>query len=159
MKNLLLIISTISLLIITGCQQSGSKKDNAEAVQPKTEVATEAVLKTADLKAPEGMKFISHEKIELIADITNQGGGPAYLSVYSDYEFTSANTTKEEDYKQWNPNQNSRILASSIESNSEEYLIAVPQHINRLLVQVWFYDGRPAVSQEINLEERMSVSF
>lgn len=157
MKNLMLIVTAVSLIFLVGCQKSGNKDNTTKVeISPKNEAL---VLTTADLKAPEGMKFISHEKINILADITNQGGGPAYLSVYSDYEHIPLETTSKNNHLQWKTNQNSRVLASSIEHNIMEQQLAIPQHLTRLLLQVWFYDGRPAVSQEITIKEQVSVRF
>jgi hypothetical protein len=74
------------------------------------------------------------------------------LSIYSDFEFVAKEVTKENDYLQWTTNQNSRALASSIEDNHIEHEFTVPQHPAQLLVQVWFYDDRPAISQAITID-------
>lgn len=157
MKPLLFL--TASLILLTGCGNTSDSDSGIEdkTIQPKELLESE--LTTSELIAPEGMKFISHDKITLLADITNQGGGPAYLSVYSDFEFVEKNVTKENDYLQWTTNQNSRVLASSIEHNNIEQEFAIPQHLTKLLVQVWFYDGRPALSHEITIDKQVSIAF
>jgi len=153
MKPLLFL--TASLILLTGCENTSDSSSSIEdkAIQPKE------LLTTSELIAPEDIKFISHDKIILLADITKQGGGPAYLSVYSDFEFVEKDVTKENDYLQWTTNQNSRILASSIEHNQIEQEFAIPQHLTKLLVQVWFYDGRPALSHEITIANEISIIF
>lgn len=161
MKNSFAII-TVSLLLVTGCQVSSPSSDSKKADSAKVETVPETVpeiITTADLQAPTEMKFISHEKISLVIDISLQGGGPAYLSVYSDYQRSDTSTVKQDDYTQWNPNQNTRILASSMDSSSAEHLIAIPQHIEHVLVQVWFYDGRPPVSQEVGVQSEVIINF
>jgi hypothetical protein len=157
MKPLLFII--VSLMLITGCENPGASNAATESKTLQPNDIPTAKLTTAELKAPENMKFISHEKIKLFADITNQGGGPAYLSVYSDFEFVAKNVTAEHDYLQWNTNQNSRVLASSIEHNKIENEFAIPQHLTKLLIQVWFYDGRPAISREVAITEEVLINF
>jgi hypothetical protein len=99
------------------------------------------------------------DNLNLFADIEKHGGGPAYLSVYSDFEFVAKDVTKENDYLQWTTNQNSRVLASSIEHNQIQQEFAIPQHLAKLLIQVWFYDCRPALSHEITIAKQMSVIF
>lgn len=160
MKPLLFFI-TASIICLTGCnnadKSTSATDDKSTLPKEATDLSPEKT--TATLKAPEGMKFISHEKMTLLADITNLGGGPAYLSVYSDFEFTEKEVTKEDDYLQWTTNQDSRVLASSIEHNHIEHEFAVPQHLTQLLVQVWFYDGRPAISQAITIDKEVSINF
>jgi hypothetical protein len=60
---------------------------------------------------------------------------------------------------QWTTNQNSRVLASSIEHNKIENEFAIPQHLTKLLIQVWFYDGRPAISREVAITEEVFINF
>lgn len=157
MHNILLMINTALLLFLAGCQSTSD--DSKTSSSSITKAPSAAEFTTADLKAPAEMNFISHEKVSLLADITFQGGGPAYLSVYSDYKYSDVSTTKQERYKQWKTNQNSRILASSMEENTSKFQISIPQHIERVLVQVWFYDGRPAVSKEVTVQRELIINF
>jgi hypothetical protein len=160
MKPLLFFItaSIIGLIGCNGADESTSATEDKDTLPQETiELSPEKT--TATLKAAEGMKFISHEKMTLLADITNLGGGPAYLSVYSDFEFVAKEVTKENDYLQWTTNQDSRVLASSIEHNYVEHEFSIPQHLTQLLVQVWFYDGRPAISQAITIDKEVSINF
>jgi hypothetical protein len=164
MKPLLFFIAA-SIIGLTGCNGAD---ESTSATEDKNTLPKEAIelspeKTTATLKAPDGMKFISHENMTLLADITNLGGGPAYLSVYSDFDFiekdVAENIAKEDDYLQWTTNQDSRVLASSIEHNYIEHEFSIPQHLTQLLVQVWFYDGRPAISQAITIEKEVSINF
>lgn len=157
MHKILLMISTASALFLSGCQSKSHDSKPSNSSPDKAPSATEVT--TADLKAPTDMNFISHEEVSLLADISLKGGGPTYLSVYSDYKYSDINSTKQEEYKQWKINQNSRILASSMEASTSEYLISIPQHIERILVQVWFYDSRPAVSQEVVVQKELIIKF
>lgn len=161
MKNFTsLFILTSTVLLLTACNtenKNSKQKPTIETKNPKNIESKEK--KTSDLKAPSDMNFVSHSKIKTFTDITNQGGGPAYLSIYSDYSFVSSNINSINNYDSWKTNQNSRVLASSIIKNKIENQFAIPQHISRLLVQVWFYDGRPPLIKEVDIKKEIFLTW
>jgi hypothetical protein len=89
--------------------------------------------------------------MELAIDIVNQGGGPAYLSVYSKYS--------QNENAHWVINYESRLLASYMINNQIQQEFATPQHLSHLLVQVWFYDDRAPLSKEIRIHQQQTIVF
>ena len=142
MKN---IINNMTLILMALSVMACDSVDNKEGITDNT------ITSTSQLIAPKDMKFISHKGISLAVDINNQGGGPAYLSVYSNYQYGGNNT--------WLINHDSRIIASSMGNSQIDHDFAIPQHLKKLLVQVWFYDGRPALSHEITIANQVSITF
>jgi len=106
---------------------------------------------TSQLKALTEMKYTSHASMDLAVDINRQGGGPAYLSVYSQYEFN--------DNEHWVIDYDSRLLASYMIDPQTLQEIAIPQHLTHLLIQVWFYDDRAPVSKEIRINKEVAVKL
>ncbi len=125
------------------------------ACQPQEEKAVVTTEKeattTSQLKAMVEMKYTSHASMDLAVDIHSQGGGPGYLSVYSQYEL--------KDNEHWVIDYESRLLASYMIDPQTQQEIAIPQHLTHLLVQVWFYDDRAPVSKEIRINKAVTVKL
>lgn len=137
-------LSVFLFFSLIACDEQAKEKEEASSdpVKPLT---------TNQLKVLADMKFTSHASMDLAIDIANQGGGPAYLSVYSKYS--------QDDNEHWVIDYDSRILASYMINNQVQQEIATPQHLNHLLVQVWFYDDRAPISKEIRIEEQQSIKL
>lgn len=133
--------SMFILLSLLACQPQEEKEADA---QTEKEVTS-----TSQLKALAEMKYTSHASMALAVDIIAQGGGPGYLSVYSTYELN--------DDDHWVIDYDSRLLASYMIDPHTEQEIAIPQHLTHLLVQVWFYDDRDPVSQEIRINKEVTL--
>lgn len=150
MKNIINNITLILMALSVIACDSVDKKTISTA--DKKEVITDtAITSTSQLVAAKDMKFISHKGIKLAVDIDNQGGGPAYLSVYSNYQYADDNT--------WLINHDSRIIASSMGSSQVNHDFAIPQHLKKLLVQVWFYDDRLPLTKEVEIAPEMILSW
>lgn len=134
------LVSFFILLGLIAC-----KPQDEEAITKKEKEITA----TNQLKALAEMKYTSHSSMDLIVDIKSQGGGPGYLSVYSQYELN--------DKQHWVIDYDSRLLASYMMEPQSQQEIAIPQHLTHLLVQVWFYDDRPPVSKEIRINKDVSI--
>jgi hypothetical protein len=143
-SHIILALTTFGLIACGSAGKSSIAADDNEEI-----VADTSIMSTSKLIASKDMEFISHKKINLAVDINNQGGGPAYLSVYANY--------KESENNSWQIDHSSRILASSMESSQINHDFAIPQHLNKLLIQVWFYDGRAALSREVEISNEMTI--
>ena len=143
-----LILMALSLI---ACDRVDKKTSSAAAEKEEEIITDTRIANTSQLVAPKDMKFISHKSIKLAVDINNQGGGPAYLSVYSNYQHTDNN--------RWKINHDSRILASSMASSQVNHDFAIPQHLKKLLVQVWFYDGRNPLTKEVEIDHEITLSW
>ncbi len=137
------LLSICILLSLLACQHQEEKEADVHTEKEATS--------TSQLKALAEMKYISHTSMDLAVDINFQGGGPAYLSVYSKYV--------RENNDHWKINYDSRLLASYMINSQIRQEIAIPQHLTRLLVQVWFYDDRAPVSKEILIDKRLSIQL
>lgn len=144
-------LNNIAIALLALCLIScDNAKNNTTPDKGDKEVVTEnSITSTSQLIAPKNMKFISHKNINLAVDIENQGGGPAYLSVYVNYKQNGNNS--------WEVNHDSRILASSMTSSLMSHNFATPQHIQKLLVQIWFYDGREPLSEEVEIKNQINL--
>jgi hypothetical protein len=145
MKN---IFNKIALVLMT-INLVACDSVNKDSVSADIEGTTPAI-STSQLVAPSDMKFVSHKGINLSIDLGNQGG-PAYLSVYSDY------ASNENEH--WDINHESRILASSMNSTKISQHFSIPQHLRKLLVQVWFYDGRQPLTKEVIIENNIAINW
>lgn len=150
------VVILLSMLTLIACENAS--KSNTEEHTKESEnitVPENATKSTHELIAPSDMRFISHNQIKLLVDISKQGGIPAYLSIYSSY--------KELEEAQWQVNYDSRMLASSLTQDITQHTFSVPQHLNKVLVQLWFYDGRAAISREVatnkNSNEEITISL
>ena len=158
MKNILNKIALfIMALNIVACDNVN--KDSASTDSEGTIIDTvttdnsdteTSVASTSQLLAPSDMKFVSHKGINLSVDLGNQEG-PAYLSVYADYALG--------DSEHWQINHDSRILASSMETTQISHNFSIPQHLKKLLVQVWFYDGREPLTKEVGIENNIAIRW
>ena len=139
-----LILHVCVLVSLIACRENTS--DKAEPLPEASKPLT-----TSQLKVLAEVKFTSHANMELAVDIANQGGGPAYLSVYSKYS--------QNENAHWVINYESRLLASYMINNQVQQEFATPQHLSHLLVQVWFYDDRAPLSKEIRINPQQSIVF
>ena len=151
--NKTLIAVPVLIGLLTGCQGGAggdSAKTNSQQADDKNkDVAVE--VKTADIKANEKLKFVSHREMTLVLDLSEQSDNLAYLSVYSNY---SAGGDAAEN--SWVIDYDSRILGSSLTSKNVERELVVPQHHKKLLVQVWFYDAsKEPLTWEVEVSERV----
>lgn len=142
MKNLKLGMSLIVGLSLSlgmvGCGGGGSsspgdgnQSPSASTPEPSTP-PSETSFTTADIKAPEGLAFTSAFAMDLSVNLDQFQQQKAYISVYSDYRQSENN--------QWQINYNSRILGSSVNNGVFNKALTLPQHLEKVLVQVWFYD-------------------
>jgi hypothetical protein len=138
------ILHACVLLSLVACREDTSDKK-------ETLPDSDKPLTTSQLKVLAEMKFTSHANMNLAVDIANQGGGPAYLSVYSKYS--------QNENAHWVINYESRLLASYMINNQVQQEFAIPQHLSHLLVQVWFYDDRAPLSKEIRINPQQSIVF
>jgi len=156
----LVMLSLIACNDANKAQTSLPDKEPTQTTEPEElaepeELTESTVLSTSDLVAPTDMRFISHNQVQLSVDISAQGGIPAYLSIYSIYEeLTEA---------QWQVDYDSRMLASSLIKDKTQHTFSMPQHLNKVLIQLWFYDGRAAISREVsvnkNSNEKIAVTL
>ncbi|MEH6449540.1 MAG: hypothetical protein V7765_12770 [Oleispira sp.] len=144
LRTTTLALSMLSLIACNDANKAQTSLPDKEPTQT-TEPEESTVERTSDLVAPSDMKFISHNQIQLSVDIGAQGGIPAYLSVYSSYEELAE--------AQWQVDYDSRMLASSLIKDKTQHTFSVPQHLNNVLVQLWFYDGRAAISREVAVNQ------
>jgi len=158
MKNILnkiaLVLTALNLVACDNANKDSASAD-IKGVTPDSVITDDSdtgtsVTSTSQLVAPRDMKFISHKGISLSIDLGNQGG-PAYLSVYADYELSES--------AHWQINNNSRILASSMESTQFSQSFSIPQHLKKLLIQVWFYDGREPLTKEVEIKNNLAISW
>ena len=142
---------TLTLMALSLIACDSVDKQTISAADDEEIITDSKITSTSQLVAPKDMKFISHKSIKLAVDITNQGGGPAYLSVYSNYQHADNNS--------WEINHDSRILASSMASSQVNHDFATPQHLKKLLVQIWFYDGRSPLTKEVEISHEINLSW
>ena len=139
-----LAFSLFVLFGLNACRDQSVEQNVVESSDTKP-------ITTGQLKVLAELKFTSHSSMDLAVDINKQGGGPAYLSVYSKYSLA--------DNQHWEINYDSRLLASYMVNSQAQQKIAIPQHLTHLLVQVWFYDDRAPVSKEIRIDKQLSIQL
>lgn len=170
MKNLKLGMSLIVGLSLSlglaGCGGGGSGGSSAdgdgnqppsapetstpETSIPEPETPSVKPLTTADIEAPEGLTFTSAFAMDLSVNLEQYQQQKAYVSVYSDYH--------QADNNQWQINYNSRILGSSVNNGVFNKALTLPQHLEKVLVQVWFYDTSiEPLTHEVVVAERVGI--
>lgn len=167
MKNLKLDMSLIVGLSISlgmvGCGGGGSGGSSAagnggqppsapatSTPEPSTPEPSVTPLTTAEIEAPEGLTFTSAFAMDLSVNLEQYQQQKAYVSVYSDYH--------QADNNQWQINYNSRILGSSVNNGVFNKALTLPQHLEKVLVQVWFYDTSiEPLTREVVVAERVGI--
>lgn len=165
MKNLKLGMSLIVGLSLSlglvGCGGGGSGGSSAagEGGQPPSAPATSTPepstpsvtpLTTAEIEAPEGLAFTSAFAMDLSVNLDQFQQQKAYISVYSDYRQSENN--------QWQINYNSRVLGSSVNNGVFNKALTLPQHLEKVLVQVWFYDTSiEPITREVTVAEQVNI--
>ena len=160
MKNLKLSMSLIVGLSLSlglaGCGGGGSGGSSADGdgnQPPSTSVPQEpsvTPLTTAEIEAPEGLTFTSAFAMDLSVNLEQYQQQKAYVSVYSDYH--------QADNNQWQINYNSRILGSSVNNGVFNKALTLPQHLEKVLVQVWFYETSiEPLTREVVVAERVGI--
>ena len=144
------LICHFTLVVATAGCQSGSGSGNGTNDDPKPAIIEGGdIEQMAQLVAPAGTRFVSNTSAKLTVDLGSYGGGPAYLSVYSDYE--AEGDSYRIDY-------GSRMLAKSFNTQKESSQLIYPQHLDHVLVQVWFYNGAiKPLTREVKLSEDIMV--
>ena len=165
MKNLKLGMSLIVGLSLSlglaGCGGGGSGGSSADGdgnqppstsvpQEPSTPEPSVTPLTTAEIEAPEGLTFTSAFAMDLSVNLEQYQQQKAYVSVYSDYRQTENN--------QWQINYNSRVLGSSVNNGVFNKALTLPQHLEKVLVQVWFYDTSiEPLTREVTVAERVGI--
>jgi predicted component of type VI protein secretion system len=154
------ILLMILALVLTACERSRPSDSvvknvedvqDAEDIQDAENIQVEEPQLTKDLLAPEGMAFISYEVVNLKLDLSQQGENLAFLSIYSDYKENSG---------QWYIDYDSRLVASSIQASLTDHSFSLPGHLEKLLIQVWFYDvDKQPLTQEVVIKQEIDVTF
>ncbi|UTW46930.1 hypothetical protein [Bacterioplanoides sp. SCSIO 12839] len=117
---------------------------------PEPETPSVTSLTTAEIEAPEGLTFTSAFAMDLSVNLEQYQQQKAYISVYSDYH--------QADNNQWQINYNSRILGSSVNNGVFNKALTLPQHLEKVLVQVWFYDTSiEPLTREVTVAERVGI--
>ena len=153
--NSTLMILPILVSLLSGCQ-SGGGDDTAATQNPQTDDRNQDVaeeVKMADIEADETLKFVSHREMTLVLDLSDQTESQAYLSVYSNYKADSNAAGGG-----WVIDYGSRILGSSLTTKNVERKLVIPQHHEKLLVQVWYYDAsKPPLTWEVPVGGRVAL--
>lgn len=117
---------------------------------PEPETPSVMPLTTAEIEAPEGLTFTSAFAMDLSLNLEQYQQQKAYVSVYSDYH--------QADNNQWQINYNSRVLGSSVNNGVFNKALTLPQHLEKVLVQVWFYDTSiEPLTREVTVAERVGI--
>ena len=142
---LVLICHFTLVVAIAGCQAGGGSGNGSNDDPKPAIIEGDGIEQMAQLVAPAGTRFVSNTSARLTVDLGSYGGGPAYLSVYSDYE--AEGDSYRIDY-------GSRMLAKSFNTQKDSSQLIYPQHLDHVLVQVWFYSGviKP-LTREVKLSE------
>lgn len=74
------------VVVVAGCQAGGGSGGGANNDPKPAIIEGDDIEQMAQLVAPAGTRFVSNTSARLTVDLGSYGGGPAYLSVYSDYE-------------------------------------------------------------------------
>lgn len=133
------------VVVVAGCQSGGGSGDRSNDDPKPAIIEGGDIEQMAQLVAPAGTRFVSNTSARLTVDLGSYGGGPAYLSVYSDYE--AEGDSYRIDY-------GSRMLAKSFNTQKNSSQLIYPQHLDYVLVQVWFYSGAiKPLTREVKLSE------
>jgi len=150
-KVSIILISILSLVSCKLADKELSRDINQEKIMIERNITTVTKdMKTHDLVVPDNIKFTSHSDINLTINIKDQGGAPAYITLYSKYENKDSTLKADSD---------SKILAGSLIKDVTDYSLSVPQHINTLLLEVWFYDGRKVIKKEVDIYKNIIVKL
>ena len=134
---------------IAGCQPGGGSGDRSNDDPKPAIIEGGDIEQMAELVAPAGTRFVSNTTARLTVDLGSYGGGPAYLSVYSDYK------AEGDGYR---IDYGSRMLAKSFNTQKDSSQLIYPQHLDHVLVQVWFYNGAiKPLTREVKLSEDIMV--
>jgi hypothetical protein len=161
MKNYL--IACVSVLALTACGggggggssdsgsspsgDGGNPTDDTGTTPPTTEVVAEVVpsKKTSELVVPEGFSYDSVDVVEITVDVSSLSTNRAYLSVYAGYS-GDINSGLQADY-------GTRIAESPLSAGVASMDFSTPQHIDQLLIEVWFYDGTDPIQQLVSTSD------
>ena len=137
------------VVAIAGCQSDGGAGDSSNDDPKPATIEGGDIEHMAQLVAPAGTRFVSNTNARLTVDLGSYGGGPAYLSVYSDYK------AEGDGYR---IDYGSRMLAKSFNTQKDSSQLIYPQHLDHVLVQVWFYNGAiKPLTREVKLSEDIMV--
>ncbi len=161
MKNY--ILAFVSVLALTACgggggggstdnsagpaDEGGNPAGDTGTTTPSTEVVTEVVpsKKTSELVVPEGFSYHPVDVVEITVDVSSLSTNRAYLSVYAGYS-GDINTGLQADY-------GTRIAESPLSAGVASMDFSTPEHIDQLLIEVWFYDGTDPIQQLVSTSD------
>lgn len=144
------IIQRISLLlfslIVSGCGGSGGgdAQENAELqAQPAAEAAMDSLV------AAEGFAFTSKQQIQVRLALSAYQDQRAFVSVYRAYQYL--------DSGRYYPDSASRVISGPLQSGIFNASFTALDKQQQYLVEVWFYDGREPLQNELSVNNKQLI--
>ncbi|GAL11020.1 hypothetical protein JCM19233_2005 [Vibrio astriarenae] len=117
----------------------------AEEVEAVVEPITSTAQTVQDLIVPDGFSFDPITEMNIDIDISSLSTQRAYVSIYSEYEMSETGMLV--------PSGDHKLAGQALEAGTGNIDIVYADGIDKVLAEVWFYDGSDPIQKELTVDD------